>query len=95
MVVAVVAVEIVIVLLTAAAAADGKLQCNFTVVTAGQWGGWASWSECSAQCGSGVQARLRDCNNPRPQHGGAECDWADAIDTVPCQGTECVNGQNS
>jgi len=39
----------------------------------GQWGGWGAWSDCTVQCGSGVETRLRECNNPRAQHGGSAC----------------------
>jgi len=36
-------------------------------------GGWSSWSSCTSSnnCGTGVQTR--QCNNPSPQNGGADC----------------------
>ena len=37
------------------------------------WGGWGGWGACSKACGSGSQTRTRSCNNPSPQHGGANC----------------------
>ena len=39
----------------------------------GNWGLWSGWSSCSVSCGGGVQRRERLCNNPEPEHGGAEC----------------------
>lgn len=38
----------------------------------GQWGSWSAWN-CSRTCGNGVKTRSRDCDNPVPQHGGADC----------------------
>ncbi|KAM4873093.1 complement component C8 alpha chain [Thomomys bottae] len=35
----------------------------------GHWSCWSSWSECRA----GIQERKRECNNPPPQNGGAQC----------------------
>ncbi|XP_070200226.1 uncharacterized protein [Littorina saxatilis] len=46
-------------------------RCQFEKVH-GEWGDWASWSQCSATCG-GVHERQRLCNNPSPLHGGTEC----------------------
>ena len=39
----------------------------------GGWSSWQSWGECSMSCGTGVQIRQRVCNNPAPEHGGADC----------------------
>ncbi|XP_062621326.1 A disintegrin and metalloproteinase with thrombospondin motifs adt-1-like [Saccostrea cucullata] len=39
----------------------------------GSWSHWASWSSCSATCGSGIHKRTRSCTNPKPQHGGRTC----------------------
>ncbi|XP_046546208.1 uncharacterized protein LOC124256280 [Haliotis rubra] len=34
---------------------------------------WTLWSACSVTCENGTQTRSRDCNNPTPQFGGANC----------------------
>ncbi|XP_078615573.1 uncharacterized protein LOC144884242 [Branchiostoma floridae x Branchiostoma japonicum] len=39
----------------------------------GNWSQWTSWSSCDATCGFGNQLRNRSCDNPPPQHGGANC----------------------
>ncbi|XP_050312262.1 A disintegrin and metalloproteinase with thrombospondin motifs 6-like [Anthonomus grandis grandis] len=41
--------------------------------TDGGWSEWGLWGECSATCGKGIQARERDCNNPRPKNRGRYC----------------------
>ncbi|XP_078377620.1 SCO-spondin-like [Oculina patagonica] len=40
----------------------------------GDWTPWAEWSTCSKTCGSGTQTRQRRCENPRPEHGGRQCE---------------------
>ncbi|XP_078543742.1 A disintegrin and metalloproteinase with thrombospondin motifs 16 isoform X1 [Lissotriton helveticus] len=44
------------------------------VPTHGQWTDWSTWSPCSRTCGGGVSHIERQCNNPRPSHGGKFCD---------------------
>ena len=34
---------------------------------------WSKWAECSTTCGDGIQYRERQCSNPAPQFGGADC----------------------
>ncbi|CAH1773904.1 unnamed protein product, partial [Owenia fusiformis] len=41
-------------------------QCPFVN---GGWSGWQEWSNCSVQCGDGVQVRFRTCDNPIPLGG--------------------------
>ncbi|XP_075068934.1 A disintegrin and metalloproteinase with thrombospondin motifs 16 [Mixophyes fleayi] len=42
--------------------------------TNGQWSDWSAWSPCSRTCGGGVSYKERQCNNPRPLHGGKFCE---------------------
>ena len=39
----------------------------------GGWGEWAEWSSCSQTCGGGAKIRERECDNPAPAYGGAQC----------------------
>ncbi|XP_067685279.1 SCO-spondin-like [Haliotis asinina] len=59
-------------------------------------GGWGPWSAfrryCSGTCGSvsGIQNRTRECNNPPPRNGGAQC-AGESVDqaVVTCSLTPC------
>ncbi|XP_017773383.1 PREDICTED: A disintegrin and metalloproteinase with thrombospondin motifs 3-like [Nicrophorus vespilloides] len=39
----------------------------------GGWGDWGPWGSCSRTCGTGVEFRVRRCDNPAPIYGGSEC----------------------
>uniref|UniRef100_A0A6Q2Y6R4 ADAM metallopeptidase with thrombospondin type 1 motif, 3 n=1 Tax=Esox lucius TaxID=8010 RepID=A0A6Q2Y6R4_ESOLU len=39
----------------------------------GSWGSWTKYGSCSRSCGTGVRFRTRQCNNPVPSNGGADC----------------------
>ena len=43
------------------------------VVVDGGWGDWTEYGECTETCGVGKQLKSRQCNNPTPQNGGADC----------------------
>ncbi|XP_077999766.1 coadhesin-like [Glandiceps talaboti] len=49
----------------------------------GHWSVWATWSECHKSCDYGHITRMRECNNPEPQHGGLLCSG------VPSQERKC------
>lgn len=66
-------------------------------------GGWGVWyvTECSVGCGGGVRNVQRDCNNPTPLNGGAEClredgTWTtvdnrtEIIDSIACNTAVCI-----
>jgi len=53
---------------------DPKSGCASALVTRdGAWGNWSSWTVCDKGCDGGKRKRHRFCNNPFPQHGGADC----------------------
>ncbi|XP_062620366.1 IgGFc-binding protein-like [Saccostrea cucullata] len=59
----------------------------------GNWGSWGRWStSCSKTCGTGVQTRVRPCNNPSPKYGGKTCSGT-STSTKSCITKYCpVNG---
>ena len=62
-----------------------QIKCAVTVN-----GGWSEFDACSVSCGGGNQTR--QCNNPAPQHGGAECSGVSirACNTQACPSKFCV-----
>ena len=55
----------------------------------GEWNSYSDWSECSAKCDGGFQARTRHCNNPVPRGGGADCVGKD-LETQACNTQQCT-----
>ena len=53
---------------------------------------------CSHTCGEGVRSRSRHCSNPKPLHGGANCDrlgysaQKERCTIVGCPGTHNFRG---
>ncbi|XP_019636987.1 PREDICTED: SCO-spondin-like [Branchiostoma belcheri] len=60
-------------------------------------GSWSEWveGECSVTCGVGEKTRTRNCNNPSPAHGGAQCTREDGTTGleetkfIPCDEGPC------
>ncbi|XP_031560478.1 A disintegrin and metalloproteinase with thrombospondin motifs adt-1-like isoform X2 [Actinia tenebrosa] len=53
----------------------------------GNWGSWST-SLCSLTCGSGIQSRVRKCDNPPPQNGGSSCQGK-SREVVRCNTQAC------
>ena len=66
----------------------GKYECDFCVskfcsmlwsctailiVVNGGYGDWKAAGACSKSCGGGEQLFTRQCDNPKPANGGANC----------------------
>ncbi|KAJ8319985.1 hypothetical protein KUTeg_001572 [Tegillarca granosa] len=49
---------------------------------------WADWGPCSVTCGVGYTRRSRQCNNPSPQFGGANC-VGDYREQISCELDPC------
>ncbi|KAK3084929.1 hypothetical protein FSP39_021552 [Pinctada imbricata] len=51
-----------------------SMSCNVQACPVnGGWSNWTNWTQCSVSCGSGLMTRIRSCDNPKPDHGGATC----------------------
>jgi len=51
----------------------------------GQWGEWGGWGPVNPSTGEATRIRL--CDNPRPQHGGADCEGSGSdVDDFPVDG---------
>jgi len=55
----------------------------------GGWSDWSDWSACSVTCGDGKITRTRECNNPAPSYGGADCTKGKATQTKGCNDQAC------
>lgn len=56
-------------------------------------GGWSEWSEfsvCYPDCGNGLKARFRKCNNPPPSNGGLPCS-GNNVEVEECSLGDCVS----
>lgn len=54
----------------------------------GNWASWGNWSSCSVTCGTGTNTRTRTCDDPAPQHGGANC-TGDDTESGSCNSGTC------
>ena len=63
----------------------------------GGWSEWSDFSECTTTCGTGYQTRERTCNNPKPAHGGRDCQGEKfelkECKKDSCQYNDCLCGQ--
>ena len=55
---------------------------NCYISVNGGWGDWSDYGGCTGNCGTGAQTRTRVCDNPIPQHGGADC--LGEPESIPC-----------
>ena len=69
--------------------AEETLSCNtHECAVDGEFGDWTDWTECSEECGRGLQNRTRECNNPAPSGGGRYCDGYKS-ETRLCENKPC------
>lgn len=54
----------------------------------GGFSNWSGYGECSVTCGTGSHDRTRQCNNPKPAHGGNKC-AGDVKQTKECKMKPC------
>ncbi|MBN3310732.1 ATS19 metalloproteinase, partial [Amia calva] len=56
--------------------------------THGEWSSWGPWGACSRTCSTGIIARQRKCDNPRPSAKGRDCPDSrmqyKVCENVPC-----------
>uniref|UniRef100_H2LGR4 Subcommissural organ spondin n=1 Tax=Oryzias latipes TaxID=8090 RepID=H2LGR4_ORYLA len=68
--------------------------CSGIISVHGAWSPWSPWSQCSLECDSGVQTRMRVCSSPAPQHGGNSC-LGPHIQTKDCNSQPCSGTQHN
>jgi len=52
----------------------------------GNWASWGAWSSCMSNC---KRSRVRSCDNPAPENGGADCAGLDK-EVSNCSDGYCV-----
>ncbi len=66
--------------------------CQFSCDSVdGMWSQWSGWSSCSLSCGGGQQARARQCDDPAPKYGGAQCAGGVSQETQSCNTQDCLS----
>ena len=68
-----------------------EFNCEIYICVTAVDGGWSVWSStpCSVTCGQGTLKRTRECNNPKPQYGGASCFGNETEQNVECNKGPC------
>ncbi|CAH1242272.1 HMCN1 [Branchiostoma lanceolatum] len=67
----------------------GQLTCTDLVCTVdGNWSPWSPWTNCTVDCGSGIQYRHRGCDDPPPANGGQACAGL-AVEELSCNENPC------
>lgn len=51
----------------------------------GGWAEWSGWSSCDVDC---LKKKTRECKNPAPFEGGADCP-GNSTETDTCCGGDC------
>ncbi|XP_071807824.1 uncharacterized protein [Asterias amurensis] len=54
----------------------------------GGWTDFGSWEPCSVSCGGGITYRRKNCTNPTPAHGGANCTGI-SVENATCGDVIC------
>ena len=55
---------------------------NYCAAVNGSWSVWHDVYRCSVSCGSGVQRRMRRCDDPPTQNGGEDCEVTEPANTT-------------
>lgn len=68
----------------------------FILQVDGKWSSWSAWSDCSSPCRGGKTTRLRRCDAPAPEDGGAYCQGTNqftniVVYTRTCNDIDCSN----
>lgn len=66
-----------------------QLSCTAMVLCKPVDGWWSEWSDCSAACGEGSQARVWNA----PVAGGVSTAFGSGASTRPCTGEQCCKGK--
>lgn len=73
---------------------SGRCEHRGVLPIDGGWSEWSSYTNCSRECGGGLQYMQRKCDNPKPAYGGASCKGeAKELNKQLCNTQECPSGQ--
>ena len=64
------------------------------IIVDGVWGHWGAWTGCSKSCAGGEKIRIRECDNPAPDHDGETCPGikqeSSNCNPQSCPGNKCL-----